>query len=151
MRCREGVNRLGLGTNLYFGATSAEGNRMGQRAAVYKVQVREKGKRKGAFRRLGNIDGEGTPLREVFEKILTDFQSATDDRLKVISATAVRTVGQGDLEIDLIHGQSGEVAEIYDGDGAFRIRHFTSSTSSTWFWRIASARTEPCTSAFTRP
>ena len=102
---------------------------MGQRAAVYKVQVREKGKRKGAFRRLGNIDGEGTPLREVFEKILTDFQSATDDRLKVISATAVRTVGQGDLEIDLIHGQSGEVAEIYDGDGEFRIRQEADDTS----------------------
>lgn len=100
---------------------------MSHRAAVYTVRVRKKRDTSGDHRLLGDIDEEGTSLRDLLQNYFADFTSTSVDETKVVRS--VQSDVDGD-EVRLVtqHGQNGVAAEIVGPKGQLRHRQTPDET-----------------------
>jgi hypothetical protein len=91
---------------------------MAHRAAVYTVRVRRSRKRKDKYRLLGNVDEAGAYLGDLLLGYLTDdtFAGVSENREKIVLCSEATLAGEGLLAI-MLQGQSGIVADLFDGDG----------------------------------
>ncbi len=95
---------------------------MGQRAALYTVRVKRAYKRDDKYRVFGDFDGAGSYLGDVLDGYLSaqGFVGVSNDNTKFVQCES-STLNGDDLETLLLHGQSGQVADIFDAAGNFRI------------------------------
>lgn len=102
---------------------------MGHRAAVYTVRVKRARKRKDKYVPFGDIDGAGTYLGDVLAGYLSadGFQGVSADHTKVVRCESVEQDGD-DVRAVMLHGQSGQTADIYDANDVFRIHQEADDT-----------------------
>jgi hypothetical protein len=91
-----------------------------QRAALYTVAVRRRGRGGGSLP-LGDLDGAGTSLLSVLSDALDGFTEASGDGMRVVRSVSVRTDGD-DLFAVVQHGRSGVAADIVGPGGDVRLR-----------------------------
>jgi hypothetical protein len=104
---------------------------MSHRAAVYTVRVRRKWDRSEdkRYRLLGDIDEQGTYLRDVLERYCSDpaFASLSADGTKVVHCVGCSVEGD-ELLLTTKHGQNGLAADIVDASGELRLRQTPDDT-----------------------
>jgi len=96
---------------------------MSHRATTYTVRIHKKGKPKEPFD-FGDVDQQGTYLGDVLEALFADdFKAANDDKTRAVSCSSSALDGE-DLQLLLLHGESGYAAQIMEPNGqlAFRQR-----------------------------
>lgn len=97
---------------------------MAHTAALYTVRVK---RRYGDHQPLGDIDGNGTYLLDVFMKYLDDFEQQGADVEKIVRCLARETDGD-EIFATMQHGASGVAADIVSESGQQRLRQvFTDS------------------------
>lgn len=103
-------------------AHTRESQQVGQRAALYTVRVKRAYKRDDKYRVFGDFDGAGSYLGDVLDGYLSaqGFVGVSNDNTKFVQCES-STLNGDDLETLLLHGQSGQVADIFDAAGNFRI------------------------------
>jgi hypothetical protein len=98
---------------------------MSHRASFFTVRVKRLWK-KNDYRRLGEFDGEGHSLSEFIHGCLgASFSVSSDDEEKLVTCTnSSLDNGPEDDEVvaTLIHGRTGETADIHDKSGSRRYR-----------------------------
>lgn len=106
---------------------------MSHRAAIYTIQVYKK-RRPSETRLLGDIDGSGTYIADRFRSYLTGFAHADSGTGKSVRCEAADQDGH-EVRVTFEAGESGVVADIYDRQGAHRLRQ---EATDTQFVRCAS-------------
>lgn len=116
---------------------------MTHRAALYTVRVRQKYDRSESkeARLLGDIDEEGTYLRDVLERYCNGMESVSADETKVVRSTKTAVDGI-DLLVTALHGQNGLAADIVGANGELRLRQTPEDTQLLrcgWMFRLPPA------------
>lgn len=98
---------------------------MNQRAVLYTVAVKRK--RFKEWRLLGDIDGAGERLIDLFRHYVTDLSVESGDTTKTLTSAAVAWPagaedGEEELYVSLRHGERDVAAEIYDDTGVEQYR-----------------------------
>lgn len=102
---------------------------MSHRAAVYTVRVRRKWDRsveKGS-RLLGDIDEQGTYLRDVLEMYCRGLEAVSADETKVVRCNECSVEGD-ELLLTTQHGQNGLAADIVGASGDLLLRQTPDDT-----------------------
>jgi len=102
---------------------------MTHRAAVYTIRVRKKYDRSESKepRRLGDIDEQGTYLRDVLARYCEGLEAVSADATNVVRCLEAK-VDEDDLLITAQHGQTGVAADIVGATGQLRLHQTPEDT-----------------------